>query len=88
MRRERLNKEENKRLKERMERKIELAQAKSNYWKWHRGDRKGGNGNGKEEETEARWQRLKEEITALEEEKNITPMNEEGAKEECDWSGQ
>ena len=70
-----LNKEENKRLKERMERKIELAQAKSNYWKWHRGDRKGGNG--KEEETEARWQRLKEEITALEEEKDITPMIEE-----------
>ena len=22
----------------------------------------------------------------MEEEKNITPMNEEGAKEECDWS--
>ena len=63
-----------------MERKIELAQAKSNYWKWHRGDRKGGNG--KEEETEVRLQRLKEEITALEEEKDITPMNEEGGKEE------
>ena len=28
------------------------------------------------------WQRLKEEMTALEEEKDITPMNEEGGKEE------
>ena len=50
-----------------MDRKIELAQAKSNYWKWHRGDRKGGNR--KEEETEAMWQRLKEERTALDEKK-------------------
>ena len=36
----RMNKEENKRLKERLDRKIELAQAKSNYWKWHRGEGK------------------------------------------------
>jgi hypothetical protein len=35
-----------------MDRKIELAQAKSNYWKWHRGERKGVNR--KDEETEAK----------------------------------
>ena len=36
----RMNKEETQRLKERTERKLELAQAKSNYWKWYRGERK------------------------------------------------
>jgi hypothetical protein len=35
-----LNKEENHRLMERTERKIELAQAKSNYRKWHREERR------------------------------------------------
>ena len=40
-----LSKEENKRLKKRTEDKIELAQAKSNYWKWYRGE-----GRGKEED--------------------------------------
>ena len=59
----RMNREENKRLKERLDRKIELAQAKSNYWKWFRGDIKGG----KKKETESVWLRLGEEITALEE---------------------
>jgi hypothetical protein len=33
-----LSKDENKRLKKRTEDKIELAQAKSNYWKWYRGE--------------------------------------------------
>ena len=60
-----LNKEKKKRLKERAEWKIELSQAKSNYWKWHRGEIKGGSG--KEEENEDIWARLRKEITALEE---------------------
>ena len=61
-----LNKEEKKRLKERTEWKIELAQAKSNYWKWHRRERKGERG--KEEENEAIRARLRKEISALDEE--------------------
>ena len=34
----RLNKEENMRLKRRTEERLELAQAKANYWRWYRGD--------------------------------------------------
>ena len=34
----RLNKEENSRLKKRTEERLELSQAKANYWKWHRGE--------------------------------------------------
>ena len=34
----RLNKEENNRLKKRTEERLELPQAKANYWKWQRGD--------------------------------------------------
>ena len=33
----RLNKEENMRIKKRTEERLELAQAKANYWKWYRG---------------------------------------------------
>ena len=44
----------------------------------HRGEGKGG----KKKETEAIWLRLREEITALDEAKDITPMNEEGGEEE------
>ena len=43
-----------------------MAQAKSNYLKWHRGEIKGGSG--KEEENEDIWVRLRKEITALDEE--------------------
>jgi hypothetical protein len=34
----RLNKEANSRLKKRTEGRLELSQAKANYWKWHRGE--------------------------------------------------
>ena len=68
-----LNKEENHRLMERTERKIELAQAKSNYWKWHKEERK--ERTGKEEETQAMWVRLRNEITAMEEENGEKKLN-------------
>ena len=36
-----LNKEENKRIKERTEERIIISQAKANYWKMHRGEERG-----------------------------------------------
>jgi hypothetical protein len=41
-----LNKDEKLHLKRRTEEKKELAVARSNYWKWHRGGEKGGKENG------------------------------------------
>ena len=64
----RLNKEESMRLKRRTEERLELAQAKTNYWRWYSERGKGGMEEGKEpgggEET--MWYNLKEEIAALE----------------------
>ena len=56
-----MNKDENQNLKRRTEEKKELAMAKSNYWKWHRG---GGKGE-KREENAPRWENLKKAITEL-----------------------
>ena len=55
-----LNKEEQKRIRERTSERIEIAQAKANYWKLHRG---GGvaTKNAKE------WERVRESIILLEE---------------------
>ena len=36
-----LNKEENRRIKERTEERIHISQAKANYWKMHRGEERG-----------------------------------------------
>ena len=67
----RLNKEENMRLKSRTEERIEIAQATANYWKWYREDgrieRTGDSsmeGVGEKREV---WNRLRAEISALEE---------------------
>ena len=58
-----LNKEENKRIKERSEERILISQAKANYWKMHRGGKKGY-----EEKYEQHWRNIKDGILALEEE--------------------
>ena len=50
----RLNKEENSRLKKRTEERLELSQAKANYWKWHRGEGRA------ESREQRRWSRRKE----------------------------
>ena len=55
--------EENRRLKRRTEDRLEIAQAKVNYWKQYRGKEEGDI---KEEERGA-WEAIKEGITALEE---------------------
>ena len=60
-----LNKEEHQRIKKRTEEKIELAQAKSNYWKWHRGEGRGKRG--RQEENDAIWINRRREVTAFEE---------------------
>ena len=59
----RLSKEENRRLKERTEDKVTLAQARGNYWKHYRDKR-----DEDKEETAEAWERLKESIIALEDE--------------------
>ena len=56
----RLSKEENRRLKERTEDKVTLAQARGNYWKHYRDKR-----DEDKEETAEAWERLKESIIAL-----------------------
>ena len=64
-----LNKDEKLHLKRRTEEKKELAVARSNYWKWHRGGEKGGKENG----DGPLWESLKEAITKIEkEEKHST----------------
>ena len=61
----RMNKEENKRLKERTEERILISQAKANYWKEYRG--RGGRMEGEDIENDATWKRLKDVIQVLEE---------------------
>ena len=66
-----LSQEESKRLKTRTEERIEIAQAKANYWKWYRGGgekRKGEKKNKREEDMRDAWTRMKVYIVALEEE--------------------
>ena len=64
-----LNKEENGRMKQRTEERLEIARAKENYWKLHRGE-----GERDEERCNA-WKKVKECITSLEE---IGNWNEKG----------
>ena len=45
-----MNKEEKQRMKKRTEDKIGLAKATANYWKWHRGERRGKSGRKEENE--------------------------------------
>ena len=67
-------------MKKRTEDKIELAQAKSNYWKWHRGEGRGKGG--RQEEDEIMWMNLKREISALEEEDEaiVTKVGSDGVR--------
>ena len=54
-------------MKKRTEERLELSQAKANYWKWHRGD---GRAESKDDGAEGKrevWNRLRGEISALEE---------------------
>ena len=53
-----LNKEENKRIRERTAQRIEISQAKANYWKMHRGEKKSPN---------EEWMKVREGILMLEE---------------------
>ena len=66
-----MSKEERKRLKTRTEERIEIAQAKANYWKWYRGGGekiKGEKESMREEDMRDAWTRMKVHIVALEEE--------------------
>ena len=60
-----MNKEENKRLKMRTEERLEVAQAKENYWKLYRGGGKESKGNLEEGRKKA-WQHLEKGISAIE----------------------
>ena len=63
----RLNKEENQKLKMRTEERLELSQARTNYWRWYREKGKGALEGGKEPGREdTMWINLREEISALE----------------------
>lgn len=62
-----LNKEENGRLKERTSERIEIAQAKSNYWKWFRDGGEEVGGGTKDEERREQWKTLKRKLMELEE---------------------
>ena len=60
-----MNKEENRRLKERTDERILISQAKANYWKEYRG--RGGRMEGEDIENDATWKRLRDVIRVLEE---------------------
>ena len=62
-----LNKEENGRLKERTSERIEIAQAKSNYWKWFRDGGEEVGGGTKDEERREQLKTLKRKLMELEE---------------------
>ena len=59
------------RIKRRTEERIEISQAKANYWKWYReggkDKRTGEKSDRREEERRKVWIRLNEEIISLEE---------------------
>ena len=70
-----MKKEENKRMKMRTEERLEVAQAKENYWKLYRGGGKESKMN-LDDEREKAWQRLEEEISALEGESSCRGVEE------------
>ena len=78
-----LSVEENRRLKRRTEDRLEIAQAKENYWKQYRGKEEGYM---KEEERGA-WEAIKEGITALEEDGNWIKEEKRIEKKEEDVEG-